>query len=858
MRTTMTFLLSWCSSLVAAILVLRICPVRAQLADQQAMAVLHDALSVPDWGPRDSDYCSWRGVTCGGPNGTVEVLLLPHRGLSGNISPISELSGPIPLSLGALRRLRSLNLSNNLFSGEIPGEFGNLGGLQELHISGNNLSGFIPRWVGDLPYLRVFSAYENNLEGRIPEHLGSVSQLLQVLNLHSNRLTGPIPESIFAGGRLEVLVLTLNELEGSLPPSIGNCSSLSNLRIGNNRLAGAIPATIGDIQSLTYFEADNNFFSGEIIPEFSRCSNLTLLNLASNRFTGDVPAELGALKNLQEFIASGNSLTGGVPRPLLQCRSLSKLDLNGNRLSGSLPDDLCNTSRLQFLLLGDNSITGEIPREIGDCVKLLELQLGGNHLTGNVPPEIGSLRNLQIALNLSFNQLEGPLPKEMGRLDKLVSLDISDNRLTGRIPPELIGMLSLIDVDFSNNQFTGQIPIFAPFQKSPLSSFSGNEGLCGDPSNLSCDISAGSGGAAAHRKVSSKMALAVIVSGLTAFTMVTLVVLLFMLRERQEMAAHLKHAVDLDCVVRATMKDENKLGGGAFSTVYRAVMPSGLTLAVKRLKSVDGTVARHRNRMIRELERFSSLAQPNLLRPIGFVIHEDVALLLHHHTPEGTLAQLLYGRAGGEFLPDWPRRLRIAAGAAEGLAYLHQASIVHLDISSCNIFLDADHNALLGEIEISKLLDPSKGTASISAVAGSFGYIPPYAYTMQVTAAGNVYSYGVVLLEMLTSRAPVEESFGEGMDLVKWVRSAAERGEMPEQIMDPRLSAVSFAWRRQMLAVLRLAMLCTDPTPATRPRMKAVVQMVLQAQKDSLLKSPEVDTDDDVARLDLTISTFLQ
>lgn len=103
---------------------------------------------------------------------------------------------------------------------------------------------------------------------------------------------------------------------------------------------------------------------------------------------------------------------------------------------------------------------------------------------------------------------------------------------------------------------------------------------------------------------------------------------------------------------------------------------------------------------------------------------------------------------------------------------------------------------------------------------------------MQVTAAGNVYSYGVVLLEMLTSRAPVGESFGEGMDLVKWVRSAAERGELPEQIMDPRLSAVSFAWRRQMLAVLRVAMLCTDPTPATRPRMKAVVQMLLQAEKD--------------------------
>ena len=101
---------------------------------------------------------------------------------------------------------------------------------------------------------------------------------------------------------------------------------------------------------------------------------------------------------------------------------------------------------------------------------------------------------------------------------------------------------------------------------------------------------------------------------------------------------------------------------------------------------------------------------------------------------------------------------------------------------------------------------------------------------MQVTVPGNVYSCGVVLLEILTSKLPVEEEFGEGVDLVKWVHTAPARGETPEQIMDPRLSTVSFAWRRQMLAVLKVAMLCTERTPAKRPRMKKVVEMLQEAK----------------------------
>ncbi|KAH6818787.1 Leucine-rich repeat protein kinase family protein [Perilla frutescens var. frutescens] len=865
-------------------------PVIAQklLNDKSTVLAIGKELRLSEWNGNISDFCIWPGISCGLNNAFVEKLDLSSHGLQGNLSLISELTslkwldlshnnlhgtippvfgnlvkleyldlsfnsfgGLIPPDLGRLRNIRALNLSNNVLVGVIPDELEALEKLQDLQLFTNRLSGSVPQWVGNLTSLRVFTAYENELSGVIPSDLGSVAEL-QLLNLHSNQLEGSIPDAIFSMEKLETLVLTQNGLSGTVPASIGKCRGLSSIRIGNNKLIGGIPREIGNVSGLTYFEADNNNLSGEIVADFSRCSNLTLLNLASNGFTGTIPSEFGLLSNLQELIVSGNNLFGEIPMSIIGGKNLNKLDLSNNRFNGSIPGGICNASRLQFLLLGQNSIGGEIPHEIGSCGKLLELQLGSNYLTGGIPPEIGHIKNLQIALNLSSNHLHGLLPAELGRLDKLVSLDISNNQLSGSIPAALKGMLSLIEVNFSNNQFSGPIPSFTPFQKSLNSSFLGNKGLCGDPLSIPCGGLDDSAGNSYHHKVSYRIILAVVGSGLVVFASVTAVVMLFIMRERLEKAAkdegtteeeinskpviaagnvfvdNLRQAIDYEAIAKATMKDSNKLSTGTFSTVYRADMPSGMVLSVRKLKSMDKIVIHHRNKMIREVEKLSKLCHDNLIRPIGFVVFEDGFLLLHQHFPNGTLAQFLHdSEKKPDNRPDWPSRFSIAIGVAEGLAFLHNVAIIHLDISSGNVFLDSNFNPLVGEVEISKLLDPSRGTASISAVAGSFGYIPPeYAYTMQVTAPGNVYSYGVVLLELLTTRLPVDEGFGEGIDLVKWVHTAPARGETPEQILDAKLSTVSFAWRREMLAALRVALLCTDSTPAKRPKMKKVVEML--------------------------------
>ncbi|KAL4587500.1 hypothetical protein LXL04_000371 [Taraxacum kok-saghyz] len=889
-----------CLFLILIIGVLSCCqkPASCQVIDDDddllTLLAINKELRVLDWGENglknSSNYCMWPHITCTSDQSSVEKLVLSHQSLQGNLTLLSQLKslkwldlsfntfhgsipqsfgnlselefldlsynkfdGSIPTELGKLKNLKSLNLSNNLLMGSIPNELEGLVKLQDFQIYSNHFNGSIPIWVGNLTNLKVFTAYENELNGKIPETLGSLSEL-QLLNLHSNYLEGSIPTSVFTSGKLEFLVLTQNKLSGTLPEEIGNCKDLSSIRIGDNDLIGNIPREIGSLSSLTYFEADNNNLSGEIVSEFAHCANLTLLNLASNGFTGNIPSVFGEMTNLQELILSGNSLFGEIPASVLTNKNLNKIDLSNNRFNGSIPESVCNSTRLQYLLLGQNSLKGEIPNEIGNCVKLLELQFGGNYLTGTIPPEIGRIKNLQIALNLSFNHLYGTIPPDLGKLDKLVSLDLSNNQLTGNIPLALKGMLSLIDVNFANNRLSGPIPTFTPFQKSPNSSFWKNEGLCGYPLNSFCGNSNGSD-EMLHHKVSYRTVLAVIGSGLMVFLSVTLVVLLFMMREKQEKAAktignedeeiddstnkplvicgnvfvdNLKQAIDFDAVVKATLKDSNKISSGTFSTIYKAEMPSGLTLSVKRLKSVDKTIINQQNKMIRELERLSNLCHENLIRPIGFAIYEDVALLLHQFLENGTLARFLHESSKEpEYKPDWLVRLSIAVGVAEGLAFLHHLAIIHLDISSGNIFLDSDFKPLVGEVEISKLLDPSRGTASISAVAGSFGYIPPeYAYTMQVTAPGNVYSFGVILLEILTTRVPVDEEFGEGLDLVKWVQGAPMRGETPEQILDAKLSTVSFGWRKEMLAALKVALLCTDTTPAKRPKMKNVVEML--------------------------------
>ncbi|KAI5069595.1 hypothetical protein GOP47_0015896 [Adiantum capillus-veneris] len=818
----------------------------------------------------------------------LSALDLSNNSLNGSIPPelgncssllsvnlaSNMLGGILPASLGKLPKLQVLDLSQNEITESIPAEFGNLTSLQELNLesnqltgtievilrltaltdlslSRNNFTGSLPAGISTLfPNLKNFSAYQNKLDGTIPS---MVMSTLQSVNLASNSLTGIIPANMCTSKKLLVLTLDNNRLFGTIPEDLGTCNSLTTLRLGGNNFTGSIPNSIGNLQNLVYFVADDNRLNGTIPSNISGWKSLSLLNLASNQLSGSIPSQLGEAVNLQELLLSNNKFTGAIPQELVKCKNLSKLHLSGNLLNGSLPSDICSLLSLEYLQLDGNALDGSLPPSIGKCERLLDLQLGHNKFNGSIPTEIGDLVNLIISLNLSSNEFTGTIPASLGKLTKLVLLDLSHNHLTGPIPKELGSMFSLLNWSFADNSLSGAVPMTGPLANSTASSFANNPNLCGGPLRP-CEGSLSSSREKRNSHTFWKAAGIAIACALVVLLIISGIVIGVMHKHyfgaavdptpavavRRLFSDDIEQAIDFDSMKEATNSNANIISTSHFSTIYKAVMPSGLVLAVKKLNSTEKGVLIYQRRMILELDKIWKFSHENIMQPVGYFLENDFAVIVYDFVPAYSLSQKLHRNF--ESLLPWSTRYKIAIAAAQGLSFLHHSCnppMMHMDVSSNNIFLGPNLEVKVGDVEVAKLLDPTKHTGSISAVAGSFGYIAPeYAFTMRVTLASNVYSFGVVLLELLTGRRPVDESFGDGLDLVRWVHGASSRGEMPEQILDARISTQSFASRQEMLAVLKVAVSCTNASPLKRPRMKKVLEGLQEAKVSPEALSP--------------------
>jgi serine/threonine protein kinase len=213
--------------------------------------------------------------------------------------------------------------------------------------------------------------------------------------------------------------------------------------------------------------------------------------------------------------------------------------------------------------------------------------------------------------------------------------------------------------------------------------------------------------------------------------------------------------------------------------------------------------------------------------------------------PNGSLGDILHSTKGGAL--DWAMRYKIALGAAQGLEYLHHdclPQIVHRDVKSNNILLDADYEAHVADFGLARVLETTTITTwkgeSMSAVAGSYGYIAPeYAYTLNVGEKSDIYSFGVVLLELVTGKRPIEPAFGEGVDLVKWVMNKIQSTVGLYEVLDPRLGCAS---HNDMILVLRVAMLCLSRHPRSRPPMREVVQLLIEAKPRSCREKLNANT----------------
>ncbi|KAF8405799.1 hypothetical protein HHK36_007876 [Tetracentron sinense] len=746
----------------------------------------------------------------------------------------NQFRGPIPEELMDYRNLTVLDLSVNQLSGVVSDRIGQLSKLETLLLSSNDLSGKIPESLSRIETLSRIGANQNGFTGSVP--LG-ISRYVKYFDLSYNRLSGLIPSDLLSSLNLESVDLSYNLLEGPIPMNISQ--SLIRLRLGSNLLNDSIRSVAdGQLLNLTYLELDNNSLSGEIPGELGSCKSLALLNLAQNKLSGPLPKELGNLPQLQVLKLQFNGLTGEIPDELLQLQNLSILNISRNSLTGSIPPAISSLHRLMIFDLRDNKLHGSIPNSIGSLKLLIELQVGSNRLSGKIPTMPISL---QIALNLSSNFFNGSIPDTLNGLPALEVLDLSNNGFIGEIPNFLTTLASLTRLLLSHNHLSGTLPKF----RQPFI-YVNTDGNNVTNSTTPTPTSSKKRNSAA---VAVVIAVAVAVPAIGFITMILVLASRRFYRVNDEslqaeedppfprvINGHLittnsthRSKIDFNRGMEAVGNPANVMLKSRLSTYYKADMPCGTTYYVKKLNWSDKIfeLGSH-ERFGQELEVIGKLNNSNVMTPLAYVLTADSAYLFYEYAQKGTLFDALHGSLRNAL--DWTSRYSMAIGIAQGLAFLHGCTprpVILFNLSTKSILLKSLKEPRIGDIEICRVIDPSKSTGSLSVIAGSVGYIPPeYAYTMQVTMPGNVYSFGVILLELLTGKPAVSE----GTELAKWVLSNSMQRDSWDRILDSSVCKTSLDVRSQMLSALKIAIGCVSVSPEARPKIKNVLRMLLNAR----------------------------
>lgn len=499
------------------------------------------------------------------------------------------------------------------------------------------------------------------------------------------------------------------------------------------------------------------------------------------------------------------------------------LSLPYHKLSGAISPDIGKLNRLKILALHDNNLYGVIPPELRNCTELRAVYLQGNYLGGSIPGEFGDLPELE-SMVISSNSLSGSIPPSLGKLTKLSTFNVSTNFLTGVIPST--GAL----INFTENSFFGNT-------------------LCGDLINITCKDGFGRPSSNIHppdsenHKKSGRDSARLLISALATVGALLLVALMcfwgcflykkFGKKDGQSLALDVSGGASIvmfhgdlpysskDVIKKLeTLNDEHIIGSGGFGTVYKLAMDDGSIFALKRIiKTNEGL-----NRFFeRELEILGSIKHRYLVNLRGYCKSPSSKLLIYDYLPGGSLDEALHERS--ERL-DWDARLNIIMGAAKGLAYLHHdcsPCIIHRDIKSSNILLDGNLEARVSDFGLAKLLEDGESHIT-TIVAGTFGYLAPeYMQSGRATGKTDVYSFGVLVLEVISGKRPTDASFIEkGLNIVGWLNFLVQENR-PREIVDPHCEGVQ---AESLDALLSVAIQCVLSNPDARPTMHRVVQVL--------------------------------
>ncbi|XP_010525412.1 PREDICTED: probable LRR receptor-like serine/threonine-protein kinase IRK [Tarenaya hassleriana] len=795
----------------------------------------------------------------------------------------NNLSGKIPVSISSCSSLAALNLSSNHLSGSLPSGIWSLNTLRSLDLSGNGLEGEIPEGIDSLNNLRVLDLSRNRFSGLVPSEIGNCL-LLKYVDLSENSLSGNLPDSLQKLNLCYFLDLGKNALEGDVPKWIGEMRSLETLDFSMNKFSGQIPDSIGNLLSLKTLNLSANGFTGGLPDPLAHCVNLLALDFSQNSLSGNLPVWIfqggshevsslkngnstGSIKNIQVLDLSDNSISGELASGVGDLADLQVLNLSRNSLAGPIPSAIGELKNLDVLDLSHNQLNGSIPQDIGGAVSLEELRLESNLLEGRIPSSIKNCSSLR-SLILSQNNLLGPVPPEIAKLSNLRDVDLSFNDLTGTLPKQLANLGNLHTFNISHNQICGELPTGGIFNTISPYSVSGNPALCGAVVNKSCpavlpkpivlnpnatfDPSSGEAlpSGPGHKRILLSISSLIAISAAAAIVVGVIAITVLNLRVRASTitrsAAPLTFSggdefsqspttdsnsgklvmfsgePDFSTGTHALLNKDCELGRGGFGAVYRTVLRDGCPVAIKKL--TVSSLVKSQEDFEREVKKLGKLRHANLVNLEGYYWTPSLQLMIYEFLSGGSLYKHLHEASGGSLL-SWNDRFNIILGTAKCLAYLHQSNVIHYNIKSSNVLLDSSGEAKVGDYGLARLLPMLDRYVLSSKIQSALGYMAPEfaCKTVKITEKCDVYGFGVLVLEIVTGKRPVEYMEDDVVVLCDMVREALEDGRA-EECVDARLQG-KFP-TEEAVPVIKLGLICTSQVPSSRPDMGEVVNIL--------------------------------